>query len=33
LLVKSSSGNAGFGMGDSVVAFWNQTAGLALMDD
>lgn len=33
LLVKSRSGNAGFGMGDSVVAFWNQTAGLALMDD
>ncbi len=33
LLVKSSSGNAGFGMGDSVIATWNQSAGLALLDD
>jgi ABC-type Fe3+/spermidine/putrescine transport system ATPase subunit len=33
LLVKLSSGNAGFGIGDAVVASWNNDAGLALLDD
>ena len=33
LLVKQSSGNAGFGIGDPVVAYWNEDAGLALLDD
>lgn len=33
LLVKQSSGNAGFGIGDPVIAFWNEDAGLALLDD
>jgi len=33
LLVKQSSGNAGFGIGAEVVAYWNDNAGLALLDD
>jgi len=33
LLVKQSSGNAGLGIGDSVIASWNDDAGLALLDD
>lgn len=33
LLVRMNSGNASFISGDSVIAYWKQDAGLALLDD